>query len=186
MIPAFVWVPFMAAGTFVILRTGLVMGLGLIMLIAAQVVAWITLNWTGLFENRNMRKALCKDLEVLKPHFRGFRAFVGFASPSHSSMLDAHEDVGFLLLTPETLEFIGDTRTIVVLHSQVFGVHFKANVHTLVGLGRWICIVGRIDGKPFEMRIEPRDRDTLLGNLLLGQDLKERVENWLKRSEPQA
>ncbi len=176
----------MAAGAIVMYRSGQIIGKGLLVLGLAQVAAWLTLNWTGLFDNRRMRKALGKELAVLKPGFRGFSAFVGFASPRHTSMLDPHEDVGYLLLTPEAIEFIGDARTIVVKRSQIFGVRFKANIHSVLGLGRWISIEGRMEGKPFEMLFEPRDRDTLIGNLLLGKTLKIRIDNWLKRNEPRA
>lgn len=176
----------MAAGAVVMYRSGQIMGKGLFVLFLAQVAAWLTLNWTGLFDNRRMRKYLAKEVEVLKPGFRGYQTFVGFASPKHSSLLDPHEDVGYLLLTPEALEFVGDGRTIVVKRAQIFGIRFRPNVHSMVGLGRWISIEGRVDGKPFEMLIEPRDRDNLIGNLLLGRALKERIDNWLKRNEPRA
>ncbi len=184
LVPAIVWLPCTAVGAFVMGRSGRILGLGLLLLFGAQIAAWLTLNWTGLFDNKRMRRALLAELEVVKPQFRGFQAFVGFASPSHSSLLDPHEDVGFLLLTPNTLEFFGDAKTVVIRRSQIFGVRFKPNVHSLVGLGRWISIEGRLDGKPFEMMLEPRDRDTLLGNLLLGTALKDRIDNWLKRNEP--
>lgn len=184
LIPALAWLPFTLAGAIVLLRGKQVAAPGLALIAFGQVAAWLTLNLAGLYSNRSLRKALAKEVDVLKPHFRGFRAFVGYSSPGHSSLLDAHEDVGYLLLSPELLEFIGDSKMISVHRGQIFGVRFKPNVHTAVGLGRWISIEGRVDGRPFEMLIEPRDHDTMLGNLMLGNQLKARIDNWLKRQEP--
>lgn len=186
LIPMLFWLPLMGAGVLVTVQTGQILGWGLALVCAAQVAAWLVLNWTGLFDNRRMRKALEKEFAILKPHFRGFKAFVGFSSGKHPSILDPHEDVGFLLLSAEHLEFVGDTQMLALTRAQIFGVRFRPNVHSLVGLGRWISIEGRTDGQPFEWRVEPRDRDSLIGNLVLGRALKSRIENWLQRREPQA
>src|SRR5688572_20969537 len=107
--------------------------------------------------------------------------FVGMASPSYRSIIDPHEDVGFLIVQPDRLEYHGETMEIVLKRDEVQGILFRPNAHTLAGLGRWIAIEGRVGGKLVRLLIEPRERPTLLANLAYGKKLKERLESWLKR-----
>jgi hypothetical protein len=57
-------------------------------------------------------------------------------------------------------------------------VRFRANVHTVIGLGRWISIEGFADGKPIRLLIEPRERPQLLGNLRYSKRLAQRIRRW--------
>src|SRR5262249_16634940 len=107
------------------------------------------------------------------------------ASSRHHSVLDAHEDVGFLAFGPYELEFIGDTKRVRIVREQVTRVHFLPNVHTLVGLGRWIGIEATINGMPVRLLVEPRERNTLLGNLALSGWLKKTIVDWRAGILPQ-
>jgi hypothetical protein len=57
-------------------------------------------------------------------------------------------------------------------------VRYRPNVHTLLGLGRWISIEGEVHGRPIRLRVESRVRDTMLGNLALGPWLRDSIERW--------
>ena len=59
-------------------------------------------------------------------------------------LVDAHEDVGYLLFRGDELLFLSETRTIRILRSQVNSAQFRSNVHSLLGLGRWISIDGKL------------------------------------------
>jgi hypothetical protein len=181
--PFVFWLPPTATGLAIVLRTKNFFGPGLFLIIFGQVISLIVLNYTGLFANQRMRQAMTEEFDILKPHFRGLRVFVGFASPHYRGILDPHEDVGFLALTAETLEFIGDQRSLMVKLEDVHRVRFRPNTHSLVGLGRWICVEGVTQEQAFEMRFEPREVGTLLGNRKLGGLIKEKIENWMKREE---
>jgi hypothetical protein len=50
----------------------------------------------------------------------------------------------------------------------------------LLGLGRWISLEGVADGKPIRLLIEPRERPTLLGNLLFSKALAGRLRRWMQ------
>ena len=105
--------------------------------------------------------------------------FVGFCSPKYSGMLDAHEDVGFLCFYREGLTFIGESRIVELDRSAIKSVGFRPNAHSIIGLGRWISIEGTKNGTPLRMMVEPRERPTLLGNLLRSNGLLKRIRAWV-------
>jgi hypothetical protein len=106
------------------------------------------------------------------------RWFVGFASPKFTGVLDAHEDVGFLIFRKDALVFAGDSRRVEMPKEAVVRVVFRPNVHTIVGLGRWVCVEGVVKGQPVRMFVEPRERPTMLGNLRLSSKLRAEIEAW--------
>lgn len=177
-VPILFWIAPTAGGVVWIARTNRMIGPGLWLLIAGQVVGWLALNFFGLFENGRIRRDSMRNLSLRRPPPPGPVIFVGCASQKHQSLLDAHEDVGFLSFGPNELEFIGDERRMRILREQITKVSFRPNVHTLVGLGRWICIEAMINGMPVRMMLEPRERNTLLGNLLLSGWLRKVIAEW--------
>ena len=181
LVPAIVWLPLTVAGVLIVRATHEPLGSGFIMLLAGQLLTWIVLNYTGLWDNKPMRRALFKEFQILRPNHNGWRLFVGYASGPYSSWLDPHEDVGYCCLTGDTFEFYGDAKVRVVRREDVKSIHWKPNVHTLMGLGRWIVIDVVEGGRPISLKFEPRDRDTLIGNLLLGRKFKQRLENWRQK-----
>lgn len=184
LVPAIFWLPLTLSGVGLILWTRQALGIGFWILLAGQVSTWIALNFTGLWDNGAMRRALYKEFQILKPNYRGWKMFVGYATGPYSSWLDPHEDIGYCCLTGETLEFYGDARVRTVQRADVKRVHWRPNVHTLLGLGRWIVVETVENGKPVVYKFEPRDKDTLLGNLIAGRRLRQRLENWLNSERP--
>ena len=63
---------------------------------------------------------------------------------------------------------------------QIKGVRFRPNVHTMVGLGRWVSVEATAAGKPIRLLVEPREKRTMLGNKRYGKALRTRLEAWLK------
>lgn len=147
------------------------------------VSGWLSLNLFGLTGNRKLRKELIKRFGEHKrlPHW-----FVGFARPSYRSALDPHEDLGFLMLHADELEFEGDSFRIALQKQDITRIHFLPNTHSLLLLGRWIAIEGTVESKSVRMLIEPRERGTLIGNLFFGVKVKKEIEGWLKRNPPKS
>ncbi len=173
-----VWLPLAITGITWMVDKGEIVGPGLWLLIAATVLGWLAVNLWGLFENRKMRLQLARILEARAISVKA-EPFVGVATPRYSSLLDPHEEVGFLFVHPDRLEFVSETKTIELMKSQVLRIRFRANVHTLLGLGRWVSIEGTADGKPIRMMLEPRERPTLLGNLRRSKPLLQQLRRWL-------
>ena len=109
LIPAIFWLVPTAVGVVLVQRTNVVFGPGLWLVLSGLVLGWLGLNYFGLFENGRIRRDSMRNLTHRRPPAPGPVVFVGCASHKHRSMLDAHEDVGFLAFGPEELEFIGDT-----------------------------------------------------------------------------
>lgn len=181
LVPALVWLPLTVCGLVVIRATKDPLGSGFWLLLVGQLGSLVVLNFTGLWENRRMRTALFREFQILRPNHRGWKMFVGYASGPYTSWLDPHEDIGYCCLTPDTLEFYGDAKVRIVKREEVKRILWRPNVHSLLGLGRWIVVEAVESGKPVTLKFEPRDRDTLLGNLLLGQGLKRRLLNWRQK-----
>jgi len=178
LIPALFWFPPAAVGVYLLATKGQLIGLGLWLLMASTVLGWLAVNQFGFFENKRMRKNLERILQTEDRDLTGEHVFVGFATPKYSSMLDAHEDVGFLRILSDRLVFVSETRTVEILKGDVTGARFRPNVHTVIGLGRWIGVDAKLGDKPIRLLVEPRERVTLLGNFLFGKTLLKKLRSW--------
>lgn len=148
-------------------------------LIAFPIVTWVGTNYLGLIGNSGLKREMGKRLHHERPFDRSDKTFVGFAPPKFNSLLDPHEDVGFLILHPDHLEFWGSDVKVELSRKSIHSIKFRPNPHSVVGLGRWISIEGESGAKPVRLLVEPRERATLLGNRALGSKLKAEIEAWL-------
>lgn len=151
----------------------------LIAWISFPVICYLAINFLGLVQNRKMRT----ELEYLLGSANlenGRRVFVGFSRPKAKVGIHPHEDLGWLVIKPDALEFIGERWNYVLERSEIRRIGFGFNVNSFFGLGRWIRIDGEVGGKFVRMLVEPRERDTMLGNLLLGGRLVRELRSWLK------
>jgi hypothetical protein len=158
---------------------GEVMGWGLAWLAVGTVVGWLATNFFGLYQNGRMRTQLERILRAGGEHLEHEKWFVGFATPRYSSTLDPHEDVGFLLLEDDRLRFVSETRAVEVLRTDVRHVRFRPNVHSLLLLGRWVSVEGKVGEKPIRLMVEPREKRTLLGNRRAGAQLRVHLAKWV-------
>src|ERR1017187_5391831 len=140
LIPALFWFPPAVVGVYLLATKGPSSSLSLWLLVSSTVLGWLAVNFFGFFENKRMRRELEGILKREDRDLTGEHVFVGFASPKYSSMLDAHEDVGFLRILSDRLVFVSEIRTVEIPKSDVTGVGFRANVHTILGLGRWVSV----------------------------------------------
>lgn len=175
LVPAIIALPFgvLAVLSFDVSKgvTGKTLGL----LIAFPVVGWIAMNLFGLWANAAMRNAIARKLDRARPGTKQEHYFVGIARPGFRSALDPHEDVGFLIIADDHLEFFGDTLVLSISKSDIGGFRKRANIHTCVLAGGWIEVLAGMD----TFRIEPRDSPILFVNSLFRNKLLRRLRFWL-------
>lgn len=181
LIPALIFVIMGGAGAAWMYQTLDFRGWGMLLLIASLVFSWLALNQFGFFENARMRRELIDKLSKAGNEIPSDAPFVGFASPGFQSLLDPHQDLGFLIVDRDHITFLGEERKIVLPKGTIRGVRFRPNMHTILGLGRWVAIEGVLDGKPVRMQIEPRVYRTLLANRKEGKRLADRLRAWLQQ-----
>lgn len=158
LVPSMVFVPVFAAGLFLFQQDKLGASVGFFL--ASIVIGIFAVNLLGLFQNRRMHSEL-------KPLIHGRPEpswFVGIGKPGGVGALDPHHDIGFLLLTQTSIEYIGESARYTIPYSDIVGIGYKMNAHSLLGLGRWVAIEGRHDSKPFALLVEPRMHPTILQN----------------------
>lgn len=176
--PLLVWFPLTATGIVWIYLSGNIQGPGLWTLIAGQVLAWIALNYLGLYDNGHMRRDSMRNLALRRPPPPGPVLFVGCSTAKFHSIVDPHQDIGYLSFGPDELEFIGEDTRVRISRPQVTRVRFLPNIHSMLCLGRWISIEGLIEGQQVRLLIESREKDTLLGNLMMSGWLKKTITEW--------
>lgn len=157
----------------------------LILWVAAFLVAaWFFLAVFGYAGNGSLKREMARRLHIERPFDRTPRYFVGFARPVYKSALDPHEDVGYLILHEDRLEFWGSLHRAIIERRDVTGVRFRANTHTLVGLGRWVSVEAVVEEKAVRLLVEPRERWTLLGNFLFSKKLLKVLREWQSEGPP--
>lgn len=152
----------------------------LILWVAAFIaLSWVMLALFGFIGNSGMRREMGRRLHIERAFDKTERYFVGFARPTYKSALDPHEDVGFLLLHADRLEFYGSEHKVLLNKSDITGARFRPNTHTIVGLGRWISIEAVVEERPVRLLVEPRVKATLIGNLIFSKWLLSRIRQWI-------
>jgi hypothetical protein len=185
LLPFLAMLPFEAIGGFLVYRyivsdTTSSIVLGTVLLLVGPVVGWLTVNRFGFFGNESLRREIQKKVLAKAGKDASSGIFVGFARPSYVGLLDAHEDLGFLFLGSETLEYLGEVHQVSIPRKDVKGVGYKANIHSALGLGRWISIDAVHKAKPVRVLVEPREFKTLLANKKRGAKLKREIDEWRK------
>ena len=183
LVPALLSLPVGVVGACMMIQSGSLGGAGLIVLGLFPIVAWTAVNYFGLFENGRMRQEMELKLRAAHSDLSSSIYFVGIATPGYVSSLDPHEDVGFLIVNPLHLEFFGDKLNINVKKSVIAEVRFRPNVHTALGLGRWISVEGVAEGQPIRLMIEVRECPTLLANKRLSKKVLSTLQTWLEASK---
>ncbi|MCW5945793.1 MAG: hypothetical protein KIT74_02045 [Fimbriimonadales bacterium] len=146
--------------------------------ISIPLALWLSVNFFAPFQNRQIKKEMLGKLLSDRPDIKGKKFFVGFARPKRKGAIHTHEDVGWLILHPESLEFFGDSHKHELPKSAIRRIRFGANMNTAMLLGRWILIEAEIDGKPVRLQVEPREKATMLGNLLLSGNVASEIRAW--------
>jgi len=180
LIPAAICVPIATYGVLLAIRTQQFTGRGLWFVAGSVILMWLLVNFIGAIENPRIRRELSRRLQAKETQLSANAVFVGFARPSYAGLLDPHEDIGFLSLDDGSASFHGETIDLSISAQEIEKVRYRFNPHTLAGLGRWVSIEGKSGNTPFRMLVEPREKKTLIGNMLYAKTLKMQIEAWLK------
>ena len=146
--------------------------------------AWLLVGLLGLAGNGAVRSEMGRRLHMERPFDQQAKVFVGFARPSYKGLLDAHEEVGFLFIHEEEIEYWGETRKVRIRRDDIDEIRFRANPHSWIGLGRWICVEANVAEKPIRLLVEPRQRATMFGNVREGKRLLKELRAWKKQEPP--
>jgi len=178
LLPALFFIPPTALGVKWMLDNSSIFGKGMWLVVLGTVLGWIGLNLFGLFANAFMRRELTRELKAKGVDFDAPHFFVGFTTPRFFNVLDAHEDIGFLFMRKEILEFAGESHSLKIPRADIKRIRFRPNVHSWVGLGRWICVEGVQKNTNFRLSIEPREKNFLLLNLIDSANVRKQIEKW--------
>ncbi|MCG9895797.1 MAG: hypothetical protein MH204_10020 [Fimbriimonadaceae bacterium] len=148
---------------------------------ATLAAGWLAVNLFGLVGTRRLKRDLIRSLKPPPPEPGRSVVFCGFARPSFRSALDPHEDLGFLVLSPESVEFRGELHHVRLNRHDLKAIRMRPNVHSLLGLGGWMSF----EVAEGRLLVEPRERPTHLGNLLLARRLV-KEERRRTRSGPRS
>ena len=144
---------------------------------------WLATGLLAMVGNGSARRAVEARLNRARPLDKVGRWFVGAARPAHRGLLDPHEDVGFLLVYPDRLEFFGGHLELTMPRAEARRVRRAANPHTWLGLGGWVRIDGEHEGQPVALLVESREKATLFSNRAHNRVLERRLTRWLAGEE---
>lgn len=178
--PVLVSLPFTALGLWLIYQESNLLSRWLGLVVLGGIVAAVSLNWLGCLDNARMKAEFLEAYRARVGSLKGEKFFVGFAQPGFSSLLDPHQDIGFLSIDQDQIDFVGELFQVRLARKDCVSVSFRPNPHSLLGYGGWICIEGKQSGTPFRLQIEPREKSTLIQNKKLAHAVKKRLEAWLK------
>jgi hypothetical protein len=173
LLPLVVGVPFLAFGLVQLAHQGAEL-VAAASLAAFPAVTWLATNFLALVGNRSLKEELIRRT----PGQGGQRWFVGFSPPGRAGWLDPHSDVGFFVIHPDRVEFLGSETQVALKRAEVTMAQFRPNPHSWLGLGRWVSIEGTSLGRPVRLLIEPREKPTLLGNKAESGRLLQAVRDW--------
>lgn len=182
LLPFLIASPLLGWGAWKMVQAREVSNEGLAWCAAGIVALWLGVNFFGLFRNGSLKRALMLRLKASVYDAPEDPFFVGFARPAFKSALDPHEDIGFVLLYPDRIEFFGDRNTISLPKSCLTGVRMRPNPHSWALLGGWVSVEGVLEKETVRMLFEPRERSTLWGNRGLRRELMKKVKGWMERS----
>ena len=146
------------------------------------VAAWVTTGLFGLWANEKLKHEMGRRWYEAHGFEKVEKYFVGCARPSYRGVLDPHEDVGWLVVHENRVEFFGSFLKLEMDKADVAQVVKRANPHTWLGLGGWISLEGQAKDATLRLLIEPREARTLWGNIRAARGLVQRLREWRKNS----
>ncbi|MBL8041249.1 MAG: hypothetical protein JNM04_07860 [Chthonomonas sp.] len=176
LLPVFASLPFWVVWLWRVGQKGVLDPAGLGLLALAIVCSWLALNCFGWPGNSKMRIAIGRAYNAERGIFTGPRWFVGMATPAYRNPWDPHEDIGFLVLHDDRIEFFGERIRLALPHDCLTGIGRRANAHSWVGIGGWLCIEGTLNGQDVRLLIEPRERNLIVHNRTVAKQIKAEIQ----------
>lgn len=147
---------------------------------AGVVAAWVATGLFGLWANGSIKREMGRRYHEVHGFEKAEKYFVGCARPAYRGALDPHEDVGWLVLHDDKVEFFGSYLSLEMDKTEVAQVVRRPNPHTWLGFGGWISLEGQVKGTSLRLLVEPREARTLWGNVLVARRLLVRLREWRK------
>lgn len=143
-------------------------------------IGYLATGIVGAWGNRSLSRQLRFRFKAQGIEVGEAAWFVGFARPAYRSMLDPHEDIGFLEFSQAGVEFRGEAVRVSVSQSDMKRVTLRPNIHTWLGFGGWVAFEGTVNGQPVRLLVEPRQSETLWGNAAARKELYRAAKRWFQ------
>ena len=167
-------------GNIIPFALAVVVGVALISLgtyvafIGAILAGWFGVSHWGFFENRRI------DTE-LRAKSGSEGELIGFVYRVPPTALDAHAEIGLLLVKVGCLEFRTEAGAYTVEMTEIKKISRQFNIHSLLGLGGWI-VLSRLDGS--ELKLESRKYNNMLRSRIRSKELYRELTNWKNEKAP--
>lgn len=158
-------IPFFVIGFFLALKDHHFGIPSLTWLLLGVLTPAVALNWLALVGNEALKS------DFYARHSRAFihdsteqSLFFGAATEGFKSWLDPHEDIGFLTLSDRSIHFYGEKLHFEIKGMDIKGLGWKANPHSLLGLGGFISLTWSQGHEIKTTYLESRDKKSLSAN----------------------
>ena len=143
-------------------------------LIGATLAGWLGISQWGFYENARI------DQE-LRAHTESDGELIGFVYRIPSPALDAHAEIGHLILADDAIEIKTETQTLKIQKSEVMAISREPNIHSLLGLGGWIVLTLKTSEA---LKLESRKYNTMLRSRIHSKKLCEELRTWKNERAP--
>jgi hypothetical protein len=147
---------------------------------AAALAGWLAVGLLGTLPKRTLKARL--DAMIPREDGEQKRVMAGISRPGGSGALDPHQHLGFVIFTDRVLVLAAENLRMEIRRSELMEARLAPNAHTWLGLGGWIAVSGRAQGKAFEVRVEPAGAWTLWGCAAARRPLLRLIRAWLALS----
>lgn len=177
-LPLLIGVPFIVIGLIIGARShswrdGVLIWFGLGVLLPA-----LTLNWLGLAGNQTLKSDFyARNSRAFARESDSDCLFFGVASSGFRSLLDPHEDIGFICLHENGFRFYGEKIRVEVSGAEIKGLGWKANPHSWLGLGGFALITYNQKGEDKTLLMESREKSSLLANKKLTHSVLDQLKS---------
>lgn len=137
-------------------------------------IAWVGVSQWGFYENKTIESEL-------RERTGSNGELIGFVFKNPPTALDAHAEVGLMKIDDEFLVVVTEDETHSIHETEVLGVKRQMNIHSLLLLGGWVCLI-LADGSTF--RFESRKYSTMLRSSLRTKQLLAEIKQWQKERAP--
>lgn len=190
LVPFAHWLPtFLVAWLLIRLAGGNPLANGLVLtgvVLSLTFGTWALFDRYAMFQNAAMRRALRPRLfsSLSDPPPADRCWFVGLATQSHFGWLDTDEDVGYLVLFPDRLIYIGDRYSLFIPRPQVLGIdRTPVPFYALLGYYWTVIRFENREGEATSVRILSREVDRVLSQQRAANHaLWEGVRDWYQET----
>ncbi len=185
LLPLLLGAPFFIYGVILARQTHVLIGKDLIFLAIGVLLPTLFLNWLAMVGNKSIKTSFYAR------HSRAFHKpdaldsfFCGMAWPEFSSLLDPHQDVGYLTLDKGEVHYFGEQFRFQIEIKDISSIRWKKNPHSFLGLGGFLAITWSDQGKTEVVFLESRNESNLLANKKKTKQFMSKALDQLRLMKP--